>query len=214
MITLSDVSFRYDAKYVLKAVNLTIKTGDRIGLIGGNGTGKTTLCHIIMGLIKPESGSVTIFGKRRQTESDFAEIRPRVGFLFQDSDDQLFCPTVLEDVAFGPLNLGKSADEAKKIVSKTLDHLNLSGFEERITYKLSGGEKRLVALATVLAMNPEVLILDEPTSGLDDDTTQRLIDILNKSSLTYLLISHDKEFTRKTSSSILTMDGGTIHGES
>ncbi|MCX5872106.1 MAG: ATP-binding cassette domain-containing protein, partial [Deltaproteobacteria bacterium] len=114
----------------------------------------------------------------------------------------------------GPLNLGKTPEEAKRIVSHTLSALNLKGFEERITYKLSGGEKRLVALATVLAMNPKVLILDEPTSGLDEDTTERLIAILNKSDLTYLVLSHDKEFVNKTSSQILTLRNGSIDKES
>jgi cobalt/nickel transport system ATP-binding protein len=214
MIVLRDIRFRYDTTYVLNGLNLTINAGDRIGLVGGNGTGKTTLCHIIMGLIKPNAGDVTIFDRTCQTESDFAEVRPNIGFLFQDSEDQLFCPTVLEDIAFGPLNLGKTPEEAKRIVSHTLSALNLKGFEERITYKLSGGEKRLVALATVLAMNPKVLILDEPTSGLDEDTTERLIAILNKSNLTYLVISHDKEFVNKTSSQILTLRNGSIDKES
>lgn len=214
MIVLRDIRFRYDTTYVLNGLNLTINAGDRIGLVGGNGTGKTTLCHIVMGLIKPDAGDVTIFDRTCQTESDFAEVRPNIGFLFQDSEDQLFCPTVLEDIAFGPLNLGKTPEEAKRIVSHTLSALNLKGFEERITYKLSGGEKRLVALATVLAMNPKVLILDEPTSGLDEDTTERLIAILNKSDLTYLVISHDKEFVNKTSSQILTLRNGSIDKES
>ena len=110
--------------------------------------------------------------------SDFENIRQRIGLLFQDADDQLFNPTVLEDVAFGPLNLGKSVKEAKDIAQKTLRALGLEGFEERIIYKLSGGEKRLVSLATVMAMEPEILLLDEPTTGLDDSTKEKLIDVL------------------------------------
>ncbi len=202
MIHLKDIRFKYNSRYVLDGLNLEVRRGDHVGLVGPNGSGKTTLCHIIMGLVFPESGTVEILSKQRSTDKDFAEIRGRVGFLFQDADDQLFCPTVLEDVAFGPLNLGKSPEEAKKIVSETLASLKLDGFEDRITYQLSGGEKRLVSLATVLAMEPEALILDEPTSGLDETTTLRLIDILNAFKLTYMVISHDKDFisqvTKKT----------------
>ena len=205
MIRLRNIRFRYNSAYVLDGVNFNLDRGDRIALVGPNGSGKTTLCHIIMGLVLPESGEVEIFGKLRQKEADFQEIRGRIGFLFQDADDQLFCPTVLEDVAFGPLNLGKSPEEARLIVSSTLKALKLEGFSERITYQLSGGEKRLVSLATVLAMEPEVLILDEPTSGLDEATTERLAEILNESNLTYILISHDIDFVKKTTDGIVRM---------
>jgi len=205
MIRLRNIRFRYNSGYVLDRVNFSLDRGDRIALVGPNGSGKTTLCHIMMGLLFPESGEVEIFGKLRKKEADFQEIRGRIGFLFQDADDQLFCPTVLEDVAFGPLNLGKSPEEARRVVSSTLKSLKLEGFEERITYQLSGGEKRLVSLATVLAMEPEVLILDEPTSGLDEATTERLAEILNESNLTYILISHDIDFVKKTTDGIVRM---------
>jgi len=205
MIRLRDIHFRYNSRYVLSGLNFAVNPGDRIALLGPNGSGKTTLSHIIMGLLAPEAGEVEIFGKLRRTEPDFQDIRGRIGFLFQDADDQLFCPTVLEDVAFGPLNLGKSSEEAKRIVRDTLAALKLDGFEERITYQLSGGEKRLVSLATVLAMAPEILILDEPTSGLDEATTERLAEILNESALSYILISHDLDFVRKTTNKAVTM---------
>jgi len=195
---------------VLDGLDLEIEPGDHLGLLGSNGSGKTTLCHIIMGLLTPESGDVEIFGKRRVTESDFAEIRGRIGFLFQDSDDQLFCPTVMEDVAFGPLNLGESPDRARLIVSQTLKSLQLEGFEDRITYKLSGGEKRLVSMATVLAMKPEFLILDEPTTGLDEKTSEHLIRILLKSNLSYMIISHDREFIKRSTTRLLEMKDGRI----
>ena len=130
--------------------------------------------------------------------------------LFQDADDQLFSPTVLEDVAFGPLNLGKSRDEAVAIARRTLSFLELEGFEDRVTYKLSGGEKRLVSLATVLAMEPEVLLLDEPFTGLDAHTKIALIDILNSLELSFILISHEFEFLPKMVNHIYTMEGGRI----
>jgi cobalt/nickel transport system ATP-binding protein len=210
MIRLQDIRFKYNARYILDGLNLNVAPKDRIGLVGPNGSGKTTLCHIVMGLLAPESGTVEVFGKKRVCEADFKEIRGKVGFLFQDADDQLFCPTVLEDVAFGPLNMGKSPEEAKRIVSATLTALKLTGFEDRITYQLSGGEKRLVSLATVLAMEPEALILDEPTGGLDEETTERLIEILKESNLTYILISHDREFVERTTNRILRIENGVL----
>lgn len=210
MIRLQDIRFRYNARYVLDGLDFSIGLGDRVGLVGPNGSGKTTLCHIVMGLSFPESGTVEIFGKNRVKETDFSEIRGRIGFLFQDADDQLFCPTVLEDVAFGPLNMGKTPADAKRIVRATLTTLRLDGFEDRITYKLSGGEKRLVSLATVLAMEPEILILDEPTNGLDEETTERIIEILNGLQLSYIVISHDREFVNRTTNKLFRIAKGKI----
>ncbi len=210
MIQLRNIQFGYGSRLIFDDLNLKIENGERIGLLGSNGCGKTTLCHIIMGLLPPKSGDVEILGKKRTKESDFSEIRGRIGFLFQDSDDQLFCPTVIEDVAFGPLNMGQSPEEAKRTVARTLASLKLSGFEDRITYKLSGGEKRLVSLATVLAMNPEFLILDEPTSGLDEKTTERLIETLKESGLGYMIISHDRDFIKRTVTKLIQMKDGRI----
>ena len=134
----------------------------------------------------------------------------RIGLLFQDADDQLFSPTVLEDVAFGPLNLGKSKDEAVDIARRTLNFLGLAGFEERITFKLSGGEKRLVSLATVLAMEPEILLLDEPINGLDIKTKAKLTETLTGLDLSYILVSHDFDFLAETVDAIYTMADGKI----
>ncbi|MBW2678052.1 MAG: ABC transporter ATP-binding protein, partial [Deltaproteobacteria bacterium] len=187
IISLEDISYSYPgSRPILNNLELDIFKGDRIGLVAPNGSGKTTLFHIIMGLIKPLTGRLTIFGKERQTEQDFMDVRRRIGLLFQDADDQLFSPTVLEDVAFGPLNLGKSTKEAIAVSKKTLEFLGLDDFEDRITYKLSGGEKRLVSLATVLAMEPEVLLLDEPGNALDSAMKSKLIDVLNSLTITYV----------------------------
>jgi len=195
---------------ILKDLGLTIFKGDRIGLVAPNGSGKTTLFHIIMGLLKPSAGRVNILGKDRQTEQDFKDVRRRIGLLFQDADDQLFSPTVLEDVAFGPLNLGKSKEEAIATSRKTLEFLGLDDFEDRITYKLSGGEKRLVSLATVLAMEPEVLLLDEPGNALDSGMRSRLIDVLNHLSITFMLISHEFDFIAETTERIFSMEHGKL----
>ncbi len=211
IINLKDVSFSYPGSVpALDSLNLQFHRWDRMGLIGPNGSGKTTLFHIIMGLLKPTSGRIEIFGKLLKGEKDFRHVRQRIGLLFQDSDDQLFSPTVLEDVAFGPLNIGKSRHEAKMIAQKTLESLGLGGFENRITYKLSGGEKRLVSLATVLAMEPEVLLLDEPSTGLDETTEKRLIDILKDLDLSYILVSHNIDFLLETTDYITYMANGKI----
>ncbi len=178
--------------------------------MGPNGSGKTTLFHIVMGLLKHTSGSMEIFGKPVTREKEFDEVRRKIGLLFQDADDQLFSPTVLEDVAFGPLNMGMSRDEAVDIAKKTLKSLDLIGFEDRITYKLSGGEKRLVSLATILAMEPEVLLLDEPTAGLDDKTKAKLIGILSNLDLSFILISHEIDFLFEITDSIYTMENKRI----
>jgi len=178
--------------------------------MGPNGSGKTTLLYIIMGLLKPSSGTVEIFGKIRQKEKDFIEVRQKIGLLFQDSDSQLFCPTVKEDIAFGPINLGKSKEEALKIVKETCEILGLKGFEDRVTYKLSGGEKKLVALATVIAMNPLCYLLDEPSAGLDEKTIDRLTNYLLNKANTYLVVSHDKEFLSRATQKIYYIQNGTI----
>jgi cobalt/nickel transport system ATP-binding protein len=211
LIHLLDLCFNYPGSpEVLDRLDLKFYRGNRIGLMGPNGSGKTTLFHIIMGLLKPSSGSIEIFNRPVKTEKDFIRVREKIGLLFQDADDQLFSPTVLEDVAFGPLNMGKSRDEAIDIARSTLNFLGLTGFEDRITYKLSGGEKKLVSLATVLAMEPEVLLFDEPTSGLDERTKTTLKDVLTRLDLSYIIISHEIDFLAEIANSIYSMDNGKI----
>lgn len=211
IIDLHNVSFSYPGRApILDQIDFSFYEGDRMGLMGPNGSGKTTLFHVIMGLLKPSSGRMEILGRPVQEEKDFGEVRQKIGLLFQDADDQLFSPTVLEDVAFGPLNLGKSQDEAKAIARRTLESLGLAGFEERITHKLSGGEKRLVSLATVLAMEPDVLLLDEPTTGLDEATEGRLVEILQHLDLSFIVVSHNIDFLMKTTEFISYMARGKI----
>jgi cobalt/nickel transport system ATP-binding protein len=211
IINLEDICFAYPGRApALDKLTLQFHQGDRMGLMGPNGSGKTTLFHVIMGLLKPSSGTIEIFGRPLKQEKDFRMVRQKIGFLFQDADDQLFSPTVLEDVAFGPLNLGKSQDEAKTIARRTLESLGLAGFEDRITYKLSGGEKRLVSLATVMAMEPEVLLLDEPGTGLDETTEKRLVDILKGVDFSYILVSHNIDLLVETTNHITYMTNGKI----
>jgi cobalt/nickel transport system ATP-binding protein len=214
IINLEEVSFSYAAdRPVLDKLNFQLHRGERIGLVGPNGSGKTTFFYLLMGLLHPSSGTIELFGKEVQGEKDFRDARKRIGLLFQDADDQLFSPTVLEDVAFGPLNLGKSPREARDIAMATLADLGLLGFEDRITYRLSGGEKRLVSLATVLAMDPEVLLLDEPTNGLDEETEEKITEILKGLDLSCVFISHNLDFLLATTDKLYAMAHGTISTE-
>jgi len=195
---------------VFTDVDFKLHYGDRIGLIAPNGSGKTTFFHLIMGLNRPTSGEMEIFGKTVAVAKDFEEVRRRIGFLFQDPDDQLFSPTVMEDVAFGPLNLGKPREEAQDIARRILIRLGLQEFENRITFKLSGGEKRLVSLAAVLAMEPEVLLLDEPLNGLDYDTSSKVVEIISRLDQSYIIISHDIDLLLHLTNQICTIKRGRI----
>ncbi len=193
VIAVNDLAFGYGAdRPVLAGLDFTLSAGEAVGISGRNGSGKTTLLHLLVGLLKPSGGSIQLFGQNCREERDFRGLRGRVGLLFQDADDQLFCPTVEEDVAFGPLNQGKSHDAAREIARQCLCDVGLSGFEPRITHHLSGGEKKLVALAGVLAMQPEVLLLDEPTSNLDEHTHERVTVILAALPQAKIVVSHDR----------------------
>ncbi len=212
IIKLTNITFAYPGSEnkVLDCLNLDIKSGDRIGMMAPNGSGKTTLLHTIMGLCKPETGGIEVLGTPMETEKDFTRIRSRVGLLFQDSDDQLFCPTVLDDVAFGPLNLGYSRQQAIDTSRKMLKNLGIEEFEQSVTHRLSGGQKRLVALAAVLAMSPAILLLDEPTAGLDVAVKKKLIHILNHLEITYFVISHEFDFLNAVADKVYSMDNGKI----
>jgi len=211
LIQLENVSFAYPSgPPVLDGVDLALRPGERVGLIGPNGGGKTTLLHLIVGLMPCTGGEIRAFGQARRTEPDFVQVRRRAGLLFQDPEDQLFCPTVAEDVAFGPLNLGRDPGEARSIVAETLDSLGLAGYEDRITHKLSGGEKRLVSLATVLAMKPEALLLDEPAGGLDEETEARIVSILTDLPLAMIVVSHDLRFLRRIATRVVRLSAGGL----
>ena len=215
IFSLKGISFGYGQKDsmrpVLHDVDFSLHPGQRIGLYGPNGSGKTTLFRCITGLARPQSGQVLFHGSPLNTENDFYTLRCKVGFVLQHAEDQLFFPTVLEDVAFGPLNLGLAADEARERAVATLRDLGLAGFEDRLTHRLSGGEKKLVSLAAVMAMQPEALLLDEPTSGLDNDARQRIIDILSSLDTARITISHDWDFLAQTSTQYLTIAHNHLH---
>lgn len=195
---------------VLRGVDFTLRPGERVALRGPNGAGKTSLLHVMLGLLRPQAGEVTAFGARRRSEADFRPVRARAGLLFQDSDDQLFCPTVIEDVAFGPLHLGATPAQARARAQETLAALGLAGFDDRVTHALSGGEKRLVALASVLAMRPDVLLLDEPTNALDDAARERLLAALSQAPQAMVVISHDLDAARRLATRWVYLSDGLL----
>ncbi len=211
LIKLENVSFSYTSKKnILHNLNFNLNKNEKVALLGENGSGKTTLFHVIMGLLSVNSGTIHLFGNLMNSEQDFKKYRTKIGFLFQDSDDQLFSPTVIDDVAFGPLNIGYKGEQAKKIAEETLKKLKIYHLKDRITYKLSGGEKRMVALATILAMNPEVLLLDEPTNGIDKKHLELLIDFLKNTDLSFIIISHDEIFVNQVTNKKVILEKGKI----
>lgn len=195
LIRLQGVFFAYQpGRPVLSNFHLELKRGERLALLGPNGSGKTTCLNLIVGLLLPQQGTVWVLGRPRVRERDFVEVRARVGLVFQNPDDQLFCPTVLEDVSFGPLNLGWPRERALAAAASALELVGCGQLGKRLTHSLSHGEKRLVALATVLAMGPEVLLLDEPASGLDDTSFGRVARVLDALPQAMILVSHQRDF--------------------
>ncbi len=212
IIKLENICFAYPGSTVkvLDSLDLEVYAGDRIGMMAPNGSGKTTLFHTIMGLCRPDAGKIEIFGRPVSTEQEFQAVRSKIGLMFQDADDQLFCPTVVDDVAFGPLNLGLSADEALDRAREMLSTLGIADLETTITHRLSGGQKRLVALASVLAMEPRVLLLDEPTAGLDNGVKDKLVKIMNSLDISYVVISHEFNFLTAITDRVFSMENGKI----
>jgi len=210
VLALDGVVLARGGSRVLDGADLRLERGERLALVGANGAGKTTLLRALVGLEKPTAGRVVAFGRPCADEPDFRTVRRRVGLLFQDPDDQLFCPTVQEDVAFGPLNLGETPKAAFATARATLDRLGLDHLAERITHRLSGGEKRLVALAGLLAMAPEVLLLDEPTNALDDANRARMLDLLAGLDATMLIVSHDRPALERLATRAVVLQGGRL----
>jgi cobalt/nickel transport system ATP-binding protein len=208
---LVEVGFGYPGRPpLLQGLNLRVGESERIALIGPNGAGKSTLLHLIVGLLSPTAGQVRVLGRDCRSEADFRAVRGRLGLVFQHSDDQLFCPTVLDDVAFGSLNLGRTPEQAAAIAERTLAVLGLRGYGPRVTHRLSGGEKRLVALATVLAMEPQLLLLDEPTSGLDAVSAARLLDHLAGLPQAMLIVSHEQPVLERLTSRAVLLEQGQL----
>lgn len=211
LIALDAVDFAYPQRPALfRQLDFAVYPGEPVGLVGASGSGKTSLFRILVGLLGPQSGRVRAFGLEMRREADFHTVRQRVGFLFQDARDQLVCPTVLDEVAFGPLNHGDTPENAANRAHDALTRLGLQDYAQRNPHELSGGEQRLVALATAIVHEPDLLILDEPTSGLDPRARRQLIEHLGQLDGTQLIASHDMEFIRAACQRVAVLDAGAI----
>ncbi len=200
-------------KPVLRGVTFEVPAGERLALLGANGAGKSTLLLHLNGLLLPDAGTVTV-GDTRVTPETLREVRRQVGLVFQDPDDQLFLPTLLEDVAFGPLNAGAAPGNAEDTARALLGRLGLAGAADRAAHHLSGGEKRLASLATALVMEPGLLVLDEPTAGLDARARRRVVELLRGRRETLVVATHDLEVARVLCDRALVLSGGRVaaHG--
>lgn len=209
-IDVTDLTFVYpDGTPALSGVSFHLSHGESVAIVGANGAGKSTLLMHLTGFLTPLRGQIRI-GDVPVVRSTLAEIRRTVGVVFQDPDDQLFMPTVFEDVAFGPLNLGLPAEEIASRVDDALSRVGARHLADRPPYRLSGGEKRAVAIATVLAMCPSVLIMDEPSSNLDPKARRRLIELLASFEHTKIIATHDLDLALELCERTIVMSGGTV----
>ncbi|MGB7819001.1 MAG: ABC transporter ATP-binding protein [Ornithinibacter sp.] len=210
VLDLEGVAYAYPGgRQALFGVDLHVNRGERVALLGPNGAGKTTLVLHLNGIITPGRGSVTVSGLP-VTHGNLLEVRRRVGIVFQDPDDQLFMPTVRDDVAFGPANLGLRGEELKTRVGEALAAVGVADLADRAPHHLSFGQRRRVAIATVLAMNPEVLVLDEPSSNLDPASRRELADILRSIDVTILMVTHDLPYAVELCERAVVLSGGTL----
>ncbi|MBK9741225.1 MAG: ABC transporter ATP-binding protein [Actinobacteria bacterium] len=209
-LKISGLAYAYpDGYQALFGVDLDIQRGERVALLGPNGAGKTTLVLHLNGILAGGVGSVEVAGLTVEKEN-FQEIRRRVGIVFQDPDDQLFMPTVHDDIAFGPANMGVTGDELEARVSEALDLVGMAEFSDRPPHHLSFGQRRRVAVATVLAMRPEILVLDEPSSNLDPASRRELADILRGLDITMLMVTHDLPYALELCPRAVILSGGVI----
>ncbi|MBE0417757.1 MAG: ABC transporter ATP-binding protein [Coriobacteriia bacterium] len=209
-IDVDGVHYRYpDGTAALEGVSFSVGHGESIALVGANGAGKSTLLMHLMGFLVPTQGSVRV-GEVPVTKSTLRDIRRTVGMVFQDPDDQLFMPSVAEDVGFGPMNLGLPAEEVLARVDDALSRVGALHLKERQPYRLSAGEKRAAAIATVLAMCPSALVMDEPSSNLDPRARRRLIDLLATFDHTKIIATHDLDLALELCERTIVMSAGTI----
>lgn len=208
LLEVRDLTFAYGELPILRDLQLSIATGTATGLLGANGSGKTTLFRCITGLEKPEKGQIFLEGSL--ISNDFRRLRQKVGFSLQNAEDQLIFPTVIEDVSFGPLNLGLSQKEARTRAEETLALLQLSGFADRLTHQLSGGQQKLVALAGVLAMRPLLLLLDEPFNGLDEKASEVLCSVITSLDCAKLIVAHDHKLLGELCTELLLLENGKL----
>jgi len=209
IVRIDDLSFCYpDGQQALTDVCLTVHQGETVAFIGPNGAGKSTLLLHLNGILR-SNGVVKIFG-RQVDDENLRWVRSKVGLVFQNPDDQLFSPTVFDDVAFGPINMGYSEAEVRQSVARALDWVGMTGYEQRSPHHLSIGEKKRIAIATVLSMSPEILVIDEPTSNLDPRSKWSLIELTRKLSVTKIVATHDLELVGALCPRTIVLDHGQV----
>jgi len=215
VVETKDITYEYpDGTKALEKVNFNVDDGKIVALLGPNGAGKSTLFLHFNGILRPSSGSVFIDGEIVSYEKkDLMRIRQKVGIVFQNPDDQLFAPTVLEDVAFGPMNMGLAKEEVEKRVEEALSRVGMEGFEKKPPHHLSGGQKKRVAIAGILAMKPKIMVLDEPTSGLDPKGASQILRLLyklNQEGMTIVISTHDVDLVPLYASKVYIISEGKI----
>ena len=208
MIEFQNVSFSYGDVPVVENLSFTIQKGETVGLIGANGAGKSTIMKLMLGLL-PAQGEILVDGMP-VTKQNLPPIRQKIGFVLQDSDNQMFMPTVYEDMIFGPRNYGLSREEADARVDRVLRELGLENLKHRHNHKISGGEKRMAAIATILAMEPEMIVMDEPSTALDPVNRRRVISTINSRKETKLIASHDLDMILDTCQRVILLNHGRI----
>jgi len=212
VIDIRDLCFEYDKNDPLfNRLNMAVKSGQTIGIVGSNGAGKSTLLKLMVGLESGQSGSIMV-SNIEVAPKTIQTVRQKIGFAFQNAESQLFMTTVYEDVAFGPRNQGLDEEEVDRIVKESLAKVDAGYLIDRPPYKLSGGEKRVAALATVLSMKPDVIVLDEPTTGLDPRARRQLIKLLNDLPQTKVITTHDMDMALEICDEVVVMHRGEIVG--
>ncbi|NOX89326.1 MAG: ABC transporter ATP-binding protein [Calditrichaeota bacterium] len=207
IIQIQSLCYSYEDKDdVLQDVSITINEGESVGVIGPNGAGKTTLFLLLCGILKPSRGNIRINGK----EVVYKAFNRSVGYVFQNPDDQLFSPSVWDDIAFGPMNMALSKEEITKRVERALEICNCKHLANRPSHHLSGGEKRMVAIASVLSMEPEIMIYDEPSASMDMRSRRNIINLIASNKKTNLIASHDMEFILETCQRVILIDSGKL----
>jgi cobalt/nickel transport system ATP-binding protein len=217
VVEVQDLWFSYDKKkWVLKGIDMELRRGEKTVLVGSNGSGKTTLLLHVNGLLIPDKGKVKVLGKSLSyTKKALTEVRKRVGIVFQNPDDQIVAPIVFQDVALGPVNLGLRDEDVKKRVNRALNGINIENLRDRKTHELSEGEKKKVAIAGILAMEPEILVLDEPTSGLDPESSKDLITTIDNlyeqnDTMVVFVATHDVELAYEWADRVMVLREGEI----
>ncbi len=209
MLEFKNVKFAYPGgDDVLRGISFHVKEGEQVGLIGSNGAGKSTLMKASLGLLYVD-GDILVDGVKVAKDT-LPEIRRNLGFVLQDSDSQMFMPTVLDDMIFGPMNYGKSREEAVQLADEMLARLNIEYLRDRHNHKISGGEKRMAAIATILAMDPKIMLMDEPSAALDPRNRRMLINTLQQIPVTKIIASHDLDMILETCTRVILINNGEI----